>query len=72
MAKGQKHIVIEQYTYDLLQQAVNKGKASNIDDAVRRSVSKYLGISYKSKEHIKIEQDLDRIQELAKKATKEE
>lgn len=72
MAKGQKHIVIDEYTYNLLQRAVSDGRASSVDDAIRRSVSKYLGVPYKSKGHIKIEQDLARVQELAKKVTKEE
>ncbi|GAI22262.1 unnamed protein product [marine sediment metagenome] len=72
MAKGQKHIIIDEYTYDLLQRAVNEGRGSNIDDAIRRSISKYLGIPYKSKRHIKIEQDLARVQELARLARKEE
>jgi len=72
MAKGQKAVPIDGYTYRLLQQAVNSGRASTLADAIRRSISKYLNVPYKSKEHLRMEQDLAHIQELAKKATKEE
>lgn len=71
MVKGQKYITIDEYTQGLLRQAVEQGKASDPTDAIRRSISKYLGVPYKSKEELKIEQDLAHVQELAKKARKE-
>lgn len=70
MAKDQKHIIIDGYTADLLQQIVDQGKAGNVSDAVGKSAASYLGIRYKSKEERKLEQERDRILELGKKATK--
>jgi hypothetical protein len=72
MAKDQKHIIVSGYTYGLLQQAVDKGNASDIAEAVAKSVSLYLGIRYKPKKELKMEQDLARIQELGKMVKKEE
>lgn len=70
MAKGQKAVPIDEYIYNLLKQAVDEGRASNLADAIRRSISKYLDVPYKSKEELKAEQDLTRIQELGKKVTR--
>lgn len=72
MARGQKAVPIDEYTYGLLQQIVGQGKASNLADAILKSASAYLGIRYKSREERKMEQDLSTVLELGKKATKEE
>ena len=72
MAKGQKAVPIDEHTYNLLQQAVNEGRASNLADAILHGISAYLGIRYKSPQERKMEQDLDYVQGLGKKAIKEE
>lgn len=66
MSKGQKHIIIDGYTHDLLQQAVDSGKASDIADAVLHGISDYLCIRYKSSKERKLEQEASRIQKLGK------
>jgi len=63
---------VDDYTHELVQKIIKKGLASNSADAVNKALAKYLGVPYKSREERKMEQDLARIQELAKKATKEE
>ncbi len=72
MAKRQRYIIIDNYTNGLLEEIVNQGRASNPADAVGKSAAAYLGIHYKSKEERKLEQDATRIQELGRRATKEE
>jgi len=67
-----KPIRVDDYTHELIQMVINKGLASNSADAINKALAKYLGIRYKSREERKMEQDLDRIQELAKKASKED
>ena len=67
MAKGQTHIVMDNYIADLLQQIVNQGKASNFPDVIGKLAAEYLGIHYKSKDERKLEQERDRILELGKR-----
>jgi len=72
VAKGQKYIIVDEYTVELLQEVVNQGKASDLSDAVGKSAANYLGIHYKSKEERKMEQDLARVHKLARMARGEE
>ncbi|MBA7499338.1 hypothetical protein ES704_02078 [subsurface metagenome] len=65
-------IRVDDYTHKLVQEVIRKGLASNSADAVDKALASYLGIHYKSREERKMEQDLSRVQELAKKASKEE
>lgn len=72
MTKGQKFIIVDDYTHNLLQQIVDQKKAGSLADAIKKAASSYLGIRYKSKEELKLEQDLANVTELGKKVTKEE
>lgn len=72
MAKGQKYIIVDSYTNDLLQEIVNQGKASSPSEAVAKSVASYLGIRYKSRQERQMEEELSTVLELGKKVTKEE
>lgn len=70
MAKGQKAVPVDEYTYKLLQRAVDEGKASNLADAILRAISAYLDVPYKSKKERKMEQDVLAVMELGEKAVK--
>ena len=72
MAKGQKYIVVDDYTLGLLQKIVDQGKASNLSNAIGKSAAAFIGVPYKSREERKMEQDLARVIELARLARKEE
>jgi len=67
-----KHIRIDGYTYSLLQRAVEEGRAASLVDAVNRGACSLLGIRYKSTAEVKMEQEAALVQELSKKAMKEE
>lgn len=67
-----KPIRVDDYTYELVQEVVKRGLASNFTDAVNKALANYLGIHYKPRQERKLEQDLSTVLELGKKATKEE
>lgn len=71
MAKGQKAVPVDGYTYNLLQQAVDDGIADNLADAILHGISSYLGVTYKSRKERKLEQEAARIQQLATEAGKQ-
>jgi len=72
MSKGNKYIVVDEYTVDLLQQVVNQGKASNLSEAVGKSAASYLGIRYKSKEERRLEQDAAHTMEMGRMVNNKE
>lgn len=72
MAKGQRYIIVDEYTEGLLQQIVSQGKASDLPKAVSMAAASYLGVPHKSKQERQMEQELAHIQQLAKMAGKEE
>lgn len=67
-----KPIRVDDYTYELVQEVIKKGLASNSADAINNALANYLGIHYKSREERRMEQDLARVQQLGKMARKEE
>lgn len=71
MAKGQKYIIVDDYTLGLLQKIVDQGKAGDLSNAIGKSAAAFIGIPYKSRDERKMEQDLAHVQKLAKMTKKE-
>ncbi len=72
MTKGQKYIIVDSYSHELLQEIIKQGKASDLVSAIGKSAAAYLGITYKSKEERRLEQEAAHVMELGRIVTKEE
>lgn len=67
-----KPIRVDDYTYELVNEVIKRGLATNFADAINTALANLLGIPYKSREERKLERDLAMVMELSKRATKEE